>query len=131
MGCPALPGARKKLGVDSKESASAENRASYVRNGIMYIDIISARYKGEYKIELTFENGRSGVVDFRKYIEKGGVFSRLADLGVFQGFEVNQELGVLTWNDEIDVAPEVLYSDATGETLPDWMQEESEMRETA
>ena len=30
------------------------------------MDIVSAKYKSEYKIELTFENGRSGVVDFRK-----------------------------------------------------------------
>ena len=97
----------------------------------MYIDIISAKYKPEYKIELTFENGRSGVVDFRKYIEKGGVFSPLADLGFFKKFKVNEELGVLTWNDEIDVAPEALYSEATGEGLPDWMQEERGMRDTA
>jgi len=37
----------------------------------------------------------------------------------------------LTWNDEIDVAPEVLYSEATGEGLPGWMQEEREMKDTA
>lgn len=97
----------------------------------MYIDIISARHKGGFKIELTFENGRSGVVDFMKYIDKGGVFTQLADLGFFKKFQINQELGVLTWNDEIDVAPEVLYCEATGESLPDWMQEESGLKETA
>jgi hypothetical protein len=97
----------------------------------MYIDIISAKYKGGYKIELTFENGRSGVVDFTKYIEKGGVFSKLSDIGYFKHFQVNKELGVLTWDEEIDVAPEVLYSESTGEPLPEWMQEESEMKETA
>ena len=97
----------------------------------MYIDLISAKYKGGYKIELTFENGKSGVVDFAKYIEKGGVFSQLSDLEHFIQFQVNEELGVLTWKDEIDVAPEVLYSEATGESLPDWMHEESELKETA
>ncbi len=97
----------------------------------MYIDIISAKYKGGYKIELTFENGRSGVVDFTKYIEKGGVFSQLSDIGYFKQFQVNKELGVLTWDDKIDVAPEVLYSESTGEALPEWMQEESAMEETA
>jgi hypothetical protein len=46
-------------------------------------------------------------------------------------YKTQQELGVPTWNDEIDVAPEVLYCDATGESLPDWMQEESGLKETA
>jgi hypothetical protein len=96
----------------------------------MYSDIISASYKGGYKIELTFENGRSGAADFTKYIERGGVFDRLTDQEFFKRFRVNKELGVLTWNDEIDIAPEVLYSEATGEPLPDWMQKESRTRET-
>jgi hypothetical protein len=97
----------------------------------MYIDIISAKYKDGYKIELTFENGRSGIIDFAKYIEKGGVFSKLTDLEYFKRFQVNQELGILTWSDEIDVAPEVLYSECTGESLPEWMQEEGELEKTA
>ena len=97
----------------------------------MYVDIISARYVSEYKIELTFENGRSGVVDFKKFISKGGIFNKLSDLDFFKRFQLNQELGVITWDDEIDVAPETLYSEATGEPLPRWMQEESEMRKTA
>jgi Protein of unknown function (DUF2442) len=97
----------------------------------MYVDIISARYVNDYKIELTFENGRSGIVDFMKFISKGGVFSRLSDLDLFKRFQVNKELGIITWEEEIDVAPEILYSEATGEPLPRWMHQESEMRETA
>jgi hypothetical protein len=97
----------------------------------MYIDIISARYISEYRIELAFENGKSGIVDFKKFISKGGVFGRLSDLNFFKKFQVNHELGVITWDDEIDVAPETLYSEATGEPLPQWMQEESRMRKTA
>lgn len=94
-------------------------------------DVVSAKYVDEYKIELVFENGRSGIVDFTKFIQRGGVFGRLADPDFFARFHVNEELGVLTWNDEIDVAPEILYSEATGEPLPDWMHQEDEMRETA
>jgi hypothetical protein len=97
----------------------------------MYIDIISAKYVGGYRIELTFENGRSGVVDFTKFISTGGIFNRLSDFDFFKRFQVNQELGVITWGDEIDVAPETLYSEATGEPLPQWMQEEGEMRRIA
>jgi hypothetical protein len=97
----------------------------------MYIDIISARYVSDYKIELTFENGRSGIVDFVKFIAKGGVFSRLSDLAFFKKLQVNEELGIITWGEELDVAPEILYSEATGEPLPHWMRTEGEIRETA
>jgi hypothetical protein len=38
---------------------------------------------------------------------------------------------VITWGEEIDVAPEVLYSEATQKPLPHWMEEESGIRRTA
>ena len=87
----------------------------------MIHDVISAAYKGEYQIELTFEDGAVGIVDFSKYMEKGGVFERFRDMVFFRDFKVNEEIGVLTWKDEIDIAPETLYSEATGTPLPDWM----------
>ena len=87
----------------------------------MIKDVISASYKGEYKIELTFEDGASGIVDFSKYLSRGGVFDKFGDIEFFKNFKVNQEIGVLTWGDEIDIAPETLYSDTTNSKLPDWM----------
>jgi hypothetical protein len=67
-------------------------------------------------------NIRRGVVDFKKYVEKGGVFEGLKDVEFSRGFSVNGELGTLTWADEIDIAPETLYAEATGGALPDWME---------
>lgn len=87
----------------------------------MLRDVISAKYKGEYKIEVTFEDGASGIVDFSKYLLEGGVFERFNDLEFFKNFKINEELGVLTWGDEIDIAPETLYSEATNSPLPEWM----------
>jgi hypothetical protein len=88
----------------------------------MIHDVVSASYKGEYKIEVTFDDGKGGVVDFSKYLDKGGVFSRFKDINFFRNFKINQELGVLTWQDGIDIAPETLYSEATGTSLPNWME---------
>lgn len=87
----------------------------------MLRDVISAEYKGEYKIEVTFENGASGIVDFSKYLLEGGVFEKFKDMEFFKNFKINEELGVLTWGDEIDIAPETLYSVATNSPLPEWM----------
>ena len=49
------------------------------------------------------------------------VFKRFRDLTFFREFIVDEELGTLTWGDEIDIAPETLYAEATGAPLPDWM----------
>lgn len=87
----------------------------------MSYDIISAKYLKDYKIRVTFENGKTGTVDFLPYIKKGGIYSKLKDIEYFKHFHINKELGIITWEDEIDIAPETLYSDATGEPLPEWM----------
>ena len=88
----------------------------------MLYDVISAKYKGNYRIELTFDDGKKGIVDFSEYLLKGGVFDRFKDIDFFKDFSVNDELGTLTWRNDIDVAPENLYSKATGNPLPKWME---------
>ncbi|MCX7048415.1 MAG: DUF2442 domain-containing protein [Candidatus Sumerlaeota bacterium] len=88
----------------------------------MIFDLVSAEYIDDYKIRAYFENGRSGIVDLRVIIGQGGVFAPLANLDRFRKFRINQELGVLSWGDDVDVAPETLYNLATGEPLPDWME---------
>lgn len=96
----------------------------------MLHDVISASFIEDYKIELTFDDGKSGVVDFQPFIPRGGVFEKWNDHNYFRNFSVNQELGTITWNNEIDIAPETLYSLATGTPLPEWLQS-SDSREIA
>jgi hypothetical protein len=97
----------------------------------MYYDVISARYLDGYRLELTFANGRSGVVDCKKYLQKGGVFARLEDLDYFKKVTVNRELGIITWNNEVDIAPETLYSEATKEPLPHWLEPGEGLKKSA
>lgn len=92
----------------------------------MIHDVISAIYKDDYKIEIEFDDGKKGIMDFSKYLNKGGVFERFRDMEFFRHFEVNPELGVLSWQNEIDIAPETLYAEATGSPLPDWMDRTKE-----
>lgn len=87
----------------------------------MIHDVVSATYQGGYLIELEFDDGQRGTVDFAKYLERRGVFERFRDLEFFRSFAINKELGVLTWGNEIDIAPETLYAEATGTPLPEWM----------
>jgi hypothetical protein len=88
----------------------------------MIHDVVSVSYKGGYRIEVTFDNGKRGVVDFSKYLTRGGVFERFKDISFFKNFKINPELGILTWGDEVDVAPETLYAEATRTSLPDWVE---------
>jgi hypothetical protein len=88
----------------------------------MIHDVVSASYIDGYKIELKFADGKSGVVDFFEYVGKGGVFERFKDIAFFRAFSINKELGVLTWQNEIDIAPEKLYSKATDAAPPNWAE---------
>ena len=88
----------------------------------MLHDVVTAKYLGDYKIELEFDDGARGAVDFSKYLQRRGVFERFCDIGFFRRFIVNRELGTIQWGDDIDIAPETLYAEATGKGLPSWMR---------
>ena len=95
----------------------------------MLHDVVSAVHQGGYPIELEFDDGQRGTVDFAKYFERRGVFERFRDLQFFRSFAINKELFVLTMGNEIDIAPETLYAEATGTPLPEWMNPEKESQE--
>jgi len=94
----------------------------------MFHDVVAAIYKGDYKIEIEFDDGKKGVMDFSKYLSRGGVFDRFRDIEFFRSFEINRELGIITWQNEIDIAPETLYAEVTGSPLPEWMEVNAECR---
>lgn len=88
----------------------------------MLLDIISAEYLENYKIKLTFEDQKTGIIDFSVYSKKGGVFEKFKNIEFFKSFRLDKEIGNLTWNGEIDIAPETLYSEATHTPLPEWLK---------
>ena len=90
----------------------------------MHYDVSEARHVEGYKLELVFENGKTGIIDLNEYVHKGGIFGRFSDRGYFMQFYVNKEIGTLCWPDGVDIAPETLYHEATGEPLPAWMDPE-------
>ena len=89
----------------------------------MYHDVVHIKCLDGFRLELTFDDGKSGILDCRPIIEKGGIFSKLRDPNVFNTAAIHNDLGVIAWGNEIDIAPETAYSLATGEPLPEWMEE--------
>lgn len=83
----------------------------------MILDVVSARYIRDYEIELEFEDGAKGIVDFSQYRNRGGVFSKFNDMEYFKNFRIDKELGVISWENGVDIAPETLYSKAFGKVF--------------
>jgi hypothetical protein len=55
-----------------------------------------------------FADGSSGIVNFSEYLDRGGVLKNFRGIQFFRCFKVNDELGTLTWENEIIIAPETL-----------------------
>ena len=81
----------------------------------MYFDVTEATYSGKYQIDIRFADGSSGKVDFTKYLEEGTVLAKLKDLAVFKNFGV--KYGTIVWGEDLDIAPETLYVEATGKDV--------------
>jgi hypothetical protein len=79
-----------------------------------YWNVVSAKYLNGYRLALTFEDGKSGVVDLETHLRKAAVFKRLLDVQAFQDFHINPGFGVICWGDDLDIAPETVYYEATG-----------------
>ena len=54
----------------------------------MYHDITDIRVLDDYTLRLTFDDGKSGVLDCKLFIDKGGVFSKLRDPEFFKTIHI-------------------------------------------
>ena len=68
----------------------------------------------DYRVLAEFENGEKRIGDIMPLISKGGLFSALTDLRLFNS--VYLEYGAVTWKDnngnELDICPDKLYMDS-------------------
>jgi hypothetical protein len=70
--------------------------------------LLEAKYQGDYRVWLKFEDGIEGEVDLEKELW-GEVFQPLKDKVRFAELSVNEELETLVWPNGADFAPEFLY----------------------
>jgi hypothetical protein len=73
--------------------------------------LLKAKYVEAYKIELSFSDGKCGIIDLENELW-GEVFEPLKDLCRFQEFTVDPELKTIVWSTGADLAPEFLYQQA-------------------
>lgn len=75
--------------------------------------ITAARSLPDFRLELRFDNGESGVVDLSSYAGRG-VCAAWNTPGLFEQVQVTDE-GAVEWPGEIDFCPDALYLRMTGQ----------------
>ena len=74
----------------------------------MFLHITNANYIEDYKISVTFNDGRSGIADMRDALN-GSVFKDLRKLSVFAQLRLDPLLATIVWPNGADFAPEFIY----------------------
>ena len=77
----------------------------------MFLHIEHVTYLHEYKIQVTFNNGRTGTADLRSVLT-GTMFEPLKDTSVFAQLTIDPDLETIVWPNGADLAPEFLYYQA-------------------
>ena len=71
--------------------------------------VVRATYEKGFRIQLTFNDGTVGIVDFEPWLS-GPVFEPLKRTAYFRKFFVDG--GTVAWRNGADIAPETLYDAA-------------------
>jgi hypothetical protein len=74
--------------------------------------VVDARYLGDYKVWLEFNDGRKGVVDLADELH-GEELEPLRDRDRFSQFYLDYGLASIAWLDGQDFTPEFLYDKLT------------------
>jgi hypothetical protein len=77
-------------------------------------DAIAVEVIPPYTLRVTFEDGTSGLVDFRPWLWEleTGLYAELRDPAKFAEVWINAEWGCLEWPNGADCDPETLYEEA-------------------
>ncbi|TAK63467.1 DUF2442 domain-containing protein [Methylobacter sp.] len=77
----------------------------------MFLHVTNARYLEDYKVELSFNDGRTGIADLTDAL-KGAIFEPLKNKSMFSSLVVDEELDTIVWPNGADLAPEYIYFQA-------------------
>ena len=105
---PIFPGAGVPAAVLSTVLGIAKGRYPLARYEHEPRHVIEARYLGDYKVWLEFNDGRKGVVDLSDELH-GEEMEPLRDRDRFAQFYLDYGLASIAWLDGQDFTPEFLY----------------------
>ena len=85
------------------------------------IRIVSAEPLPNYRLELRFNDGVSGIFPVEPE-RRGGVFLKLLDPRIFNAVTINPDFGCVEWPGGIDLCPDTMHQAMAGhpsEVAPD------------
>ena len=77
----------------------------------MFLHVTSAEYIEEYRIKVSFNDGRKGIADLSGAFH-GPVFEPLKDRTFFAQVKIDKEMETICWPNGADLAPEYVYFQA-------------------
>ncbi|MCY4283095.1 MAG: DUF2442 domain-containing protein [Gammaproteobacteria bacterium] len=78
---------------------------------MVFFHVTDARYLDDYRVEISFSDGKQGVADLKDVL-KGPIFAPLKEKSLFAALAVDKELETIAWPNGADLAPEYLYYQA-------------------
>ena len=72
----------------------------------MYPSVTSVTPKGDYILDITFNNGENGTLDMKPYLDFG-IFNRIKDYSSFE--KVTVAFDTIEWEAGADLDPEFVY----------------------
>jgi len=70
--------------------------------------ITKVKYLTGSKLEVTFDNCETRIVDLKDYFE-GEIFEPLRDLDFFKKVSLNTDIDTIVWTNDADFSPDFLY----------------------
>lgn len=74
----------------------------------MFIHVTEAKYLKNYEVEVSFNNGKSGVANLESALY-GPMFEPLRHNDMFAKLQVHKELETIVWPNGADLASEYIY----------------------
>ena len=74
----------------------------------MILHITEAKYLTDYKVQVSFNDGKEGVADLSDVL-RGPIFNPLKDKKLFAQLRVDEEMATIAWPNGADLAPESVY----------------------
>ena len=71
--------------------------------------VVEARYMGDYRVWIRFDNGREGLIDLEDDLWGEEQHVALRDMSLFSGLYVDTGRATLAWFNGSDFNPEYLY----------------------
>ncbi len=82
----------------------------------MFLHITQATPVGNFRVDVTFNDGKRGIADLSEVVQHG-IFTQLSNPVEFAKLYVDKELETVAWPNGADLAPEFVYFQAFKDDL--------------